>query len=116
MPYRNKTYVCLDYDNDKEWYQLMRAWTQNDNIDFNFHNAHELTTIWPSSDEDAIKRSLRERLNNSKLFMLLIGGNTRYCQTYVRWEIEIALKLGLPIVAVNIDGRSLSTTLRHWQA
>jgi hypothetical protein len=103
MPYRNKTYVALDFDNDKSNYFLMKAWKQNDDIDFNFHNAHDLTTIRTWSSEEAKKRSLHERMLNSKLFILLVGEKTNNCNVYVRWEIEQALKMGLPIIAVNLN-------------
>lgn len=103
MPYRNKTYVGLDFDTDKSYYRLMQAWKQNDDNDFNFHNAHDITDIREWSSEEAKKRSLRERMQNSKLFMLLVGEKTRNCITYVRWEIDQALKMGLPIIAVNLN-------------
>ncbi len=104
MAYRNKTYVGLDYDEDKRWYNAMRMWKANDNIEFDFHNAHELNTIRSWSTEDAKKQALRQRMLNAKLFVLLVGGKTRFQQTYVRWEIDQALKMDLPIIAVNLNG------------
>ena len=44
MPYRNKTYVCFDGDNDIHYYYLMKAWKQNDSMSFNFFDAHDLNT------------------------------------------------------------------------
>jgi hypothetical protein len=104
MPYRNKTYVCFDADNDIHWYRLMTAWSDNENFKFNFYNAHDLTTIRPGSTEESIKASLRERMRNSKVLVVLIGTNTRFCNTYVKWEIELAIKHGLPIIAINLNG------------
>lgn len=112
MPYRNKTYVALDFDTDKNSYFLMKAWKQHDDIDFNFYNAHDLTTIRTWSSEEAKKRSLHERMLNSKLFILLVGEKTNNCNVYVRWEIEQALKMGLPIIAANLNGlRVMDNTL-----
>ena len=112
MAYRNKTYVALDYDNDSKYYNLMKAWRDNDDIDFNFYNAHDLTTIRTWSSEESKRVSLRERMKNSKVLVLLIGENTRYCSTWVKWEIELALKHDLPIIAVNLDGdREYNATL-----
>ena len=56
------------------------------------------------SQEESIKRQLRERFANSKLLVVLIGANTRYLTKFVRWELEVALRLGLPIVGVNLNG------------
>lgn len=104
MSYRNKTYVCFDGDNDMHYYRLMCAWKQNDGIDFDFYNAHDINYARDTSTEESIKRQLRERLKNTKVFIVLIGEKTRYLQKFVRWEMEQALSMGLPIIAVNLNG------------
>lgn len=103
MAYRNKTYVAFDGDTDMRAYGLMKAWKQNDYTDFNFHDAHDIKQARDTSTEETIKRSLRERMNNSKVFVLLVGQSTRYLYRYVRWEIELALSMNLPIVVVNLN-------------
>lgn len=103
MVYRNKTYVAFDGDTDIRSYWLMKAWKQNDNTDFNFHDAHDLKQARDSSTEETIKRSLRDRMNNSKIFVLLVGQNTKNLYRFVRWEIELALSMNLPIVVVNLN-------------
>lgn len=105
MPYRNKTYVCFDADSDIHYYRLMQAWKQSDYTEFNFHNAHLVNTILATSNEETIKRRLRERLNESKIFVVLIGENTRYLYKFVRWEIEQALDIDLPVICVNLNGQ-----------
>ncbi len=104
MPYRNKTFVSFDGDNDMHYYRLMCAWKRNDNIPFNFFDAHDLNTARDSSQEASIKRQLRTRLLNAKIVVSLIGEHTRYLYKFVRWELEQSLDLGLPIVAVNLNG------------
>ena len=34
---------------------------------------------------------------------MLIGANTRYLTKFVKWELEVALRLGLPIIGVNLN-------------
>lgn len=104
MGYRNNTYIAFDGDNDMHYYRLMTAWKANDGFSLNFHNAHDLNTARDSSQEESIKRQLRERFANSKMLVVLIGANTRYLTKFVKWELEVALKLGLPIVGVNLNG------------
>ena len=103
MAYRNKTYVCFDGDNDIRYYNLMKAWKQNDNTNFNFYDAHDINTALDSSTEETIKRRLRERLINSKVFVILLGEHTKNLTKFVRWEMEQALKLDLPIIIVNLN-------------
>ncbi|WP_447989475.1 TIR domain-containing protein [Achromobacter spanius] len=104
MTYRNRTYIAFDGDNDMHYYRLMTAWKANDGFSLNFHNAHELNTARDSSQEESIKRQLRERFDNSKLLVVLIGAKTKYLTKFVKWEMEVALRLGLPIIAVNLNG------------
>ena len=104
MPYRNKTYVCFDGDNDIRYYNLMKAWVQNDGFSFNFFDAHDLNTARNTSLPESIKRQLRERILNSKILIVLIGEKTRYLYRFVRWEMEQALELHIPIVGVNLNG------------
>lgn len=104
MAYRNKTYVCFDGDEDMHYYRLMTAWKANDELEFNFHNAHDLNTARDSSLEESIKRQLRERFANSKLLIVLIGEKTKGLTKFVKWEMEVALNMGLPIIGVNLNG------------
>lgn len=105
MAYRNKTYVAFDGDNDIRYYNLMKAWKQNDNSNFDFYDAHDINTALDTSSEETIKRRLSERMANSKVFVLLVGKNTKYLYKFVRWEIEQAVNRKLPIIVVNLNGR-----------
>ena len=105
MAYRNKTYVAFDADSDIRYYRLMQAWKQNGNTAFNFYDAHDLTNLMKWSSEDTIKRSLRERLKSAKIFILLVGDRTKFHHKFVRWEIQQALKLDIPIIVINLNGK-----------
>ncbi|MBN1969624.1 MAG: TIR domain-containing protein [Candidatus Delongbacteria bacterium] len=104
MAYRNKTYVAFDADNDIRYYRLMQAWKQSDYSSFDFYDAHDLNNIRTWSSEETIKNKLQERLRNTKVFVLLVGSQTRFHYKFVRWEIEQALKRNLPIVVINLNG------------
>lgn len=104
MSYRNKTYISFDADNDMSYYRLMCAWKQNDGVNFNFYDAHDINNNYDKSEE-SIKAALMERFRNSKVFILLVGNHTKYLYRFVRWEIEQAIKRELPIIVVNINGK-----------
>lgn len=103
MAYRNKTYICFDADNDIHYYRLMEAWKENGNIAFDFNNAHELNNLRQGSSEETIKSKLRERMENSKVAIVLIGEHTKDLFKFVRWEIEQAQKMGIPIIVANLN-------------
>jgi hypothetical protein len=104
MAYRNKTYIAFDGDEDMHYYRLMTAWNAHDGFSLNFNNAHDLNTARDSSQVESIKRQLRERFANSKLLIVLIGQKTKFLTKFVKWEMEVALDLGLPIIGVNLNG------------
>ncbi|NVI81078.1 TIR domain-containing protein [Janthinobacterium sp. BJB401] len=107
MSYRNKTYVAFASE-DILQYRLMEAWKANQNIDFNFFDAHDLFISRDTSKPKTIKNNLTERLKNAKQVVLLgsaVGkrkgsdGNS-----FLAHEIELIIELGLPIVVANLDG------------
>lgn len=104
MVHKNKVYVAFDGDNDMSYYNLLKAWNANENIDFTFYNVHSINTARDSSQETSIKNQLRIRLNTTKVLILLVGEHTRYLYKFVRWELETALRMNIPIIAVNLNG------------
>lgn len=105
MAYRNKTYIAFDADSDILQYRMLTAWKANDKIEFNFHNAHELNNLRKDSSEKQIKLKLKERLKYTKLMIVLLGESTKNLYKFVRWEIEVALEMGLPITVVNLNNK-----------
>lgn len=114
MSYRNKTYVAFNanYPTLREadmWaYNIMKAWKSNDRVDFDFHDAHDINNIASYSSDETIKRRLRERMNNTKHLIVLVGPHTRNMHKWVRWEQEIAIKMNIPIIAANLIGGNFS--------
>lgn len=106
MGYRNKTYVIFDGDEDKWAYAYMKGWKSNQHVDFNFHDAHDVGSMTGSAhNEDYVKRELRTRFASAKQVICLIGEKTKNLYRYVRWELDTALGLDLPIIAVNLNNK-----------
>jgi len=105
VSYRNKTYVIFDGDTDMWAYAYMKGWKTNENIDFNFHDAHDLQKVTDRASEETVKKALRERMATAKQVIVLIGENTKNLYKFVRWELELALEKNLPIVAVNLNDK-----------
>jgi hypothetical protein len=122
MSYQNKTYVIFDGDKDMWAYAFMKGWKSNENMDFNFYDAHDIRPLTDRASEETVRKALRERLANAKQTIVLVGENTRNLYRFVRWEIEISQKRELPIIVVNLNGsRQLDSDrcpaiLREWLA
>lgn len=98
-------YISFDGDNDIQYYWMMLAWKNNGSIPLNFINVHNLRDIREDSEEESIKRGLRERMSKADIFILLIGEHTKYLYKYVRWEVELAKEKKLPCIAINLNGK-----------
>ena len=105
MSYRNKTYVIFDGESDMWAYRYMNGWRVSKHIEFDFHDAHDINAIADYSQPDTVRRRLRERFSTAKQAIVLIGENTRHKHRFVRWEMDVALGLDLPIVVVNLNGQ-----------
>jgi len=104
MSYRNKTYIVFDGGNDIWAYRFMKGWKANKNIDFNFHDAHDINRLTNNArSPEYVKKKLKERFKSAKQIIVLIGDKTKNLYRYVRWELEVAQDLGLPIIAVNLN-------------
>lgn len=104
MGNRDKVYVAFDGDRDIRYYWMMKAWSVNEKIDFEFSDVHETMQARDTSLTESIKASLRERMKMSKLFILLIGEHTRLLTRFVEYEVETAMRQKLPIICVNLNG------------
>lgn len=108
MAYRNGTYIAFHAndtpnptESDMKYYNTLRMWKVREDNDFNFINSHEKTgSVRDSSQKETLKRSLRERLNNSKNMLLIIGNTTNQDTDWVPFEIEYAVDVcKIPIIA-----------------
>jgi hypothetical protein len=97
-----RTFVCFS-GTDINYFRLMLAWKENENIDFNFVNC-QLERAIDSENEIYIKRKCRERIDMAGTFAVLIGEDTKSKHKYVRWEMEVAREKGCRIIGINLDG------------
>lgn len=98
------SYVIFDGDNDGWAYRFMRGWKANERIDFNFLDAHDLDSMTSLAQSEAyVKGNLKERMRQSSAVIALIGEKTKNLYRFVRWELELALELELPIIAANLN-------------
>lgn len=127
MAYRNGIYVafngCSTTDptkSDIKYFNLMKAWDSNNNIEFSFTNSHDKTAaVNDSSKMIILKRRLQERMRNSKSMLLIITENSNANRGLLGWEIEQCVKnYNLPIIVVYTmcSGKLASTNpyQKYW--
>lgn len=107
MSYRNKTYIAFASE-DITSYRLMEAWRENQNIDFDFFDAHDLYVSRDTSKPETIKANLRDRMKTAKQFILLGSADAKKKggdgTSFLAYEVETMISLGLPVIIANLDG------------
>lgn len=107
MSYRNKTYVAFASENI-HLYRLMEAWRDNDRIDFNFFDAHDLYVARDTSKPETIKHNLRQRMSNAKQVVLIGTSEAKRKgsdgRSFLAYEVDVLMEFGLPVVVANHDG------------
>lgn len=100
-------YVAFDGDLDKWAYAFMKGWKTNNRVDFDFKDAHDLDGMTGRAQNEAyVKSNLRERMKHSAALIVIVGEKTKNLFKFLRWEIELAIELDLPIIVVNINGKT----------
>lgn len=126
MLYRTRTYIAGDWTGDSDLINKIYEWNSSNYWALSFTDAHSLTQARDTSLPCSIKRSLAERLNGSKTFVLIVGNQTadlrkggcQYCGSYnsytyscakgyyvdyrsfIEYECEKAVRDGLKIVVI----------------
>jgi hypothetical protein len=112
VAYRNGTYIAFHAGgttdptaSDIKYYNTIRMWSANRNIEFTLVNSHEkASAVRDSSTRETLRRSLVARLNNSKHMVLVLTATTKNDLDWVPFEIAHAVDVcQIPIIAVYPD-------------
>lgn len=98
---KKKVFVSYDYDNDRNYKNMLLAWDANKKFDFSIYD-HSVDVSVNSTNAAAIKRVISARISQSTYFLCIVGKKT-HKSGWVAWEIDKAVELKKKIVAVKID-------------
>lgn len=98
---KKKIFISYDYDNDKKYKNILKAWDANGTFDFSFHDYSADVSI-KSTNASVIKSAISAKINHATYFLCIVGTET-HKSDWVKWEIEKAVELNKKIVAVKMD-------------
>ena len=134
MYYRTKTYLAGDWTGDKYAIDKIHFWNDSGYYSIDFVDVHEFKQSNDGSLNCSIKRSLKERMDMCKTFVLVVGQNTNslrsgscaycssyagditysaYCRrghtidtrSYIEYECDKAMEAGIKIVVLYNSSR-----------
>jgi hypothetical protein len=103
---KKKVFISYDYDNDKDYKNLLKAWDANGSFDFSFHD-HSADVSINSTNAAAIKSAISAKINSATYFLCIVGEKTNK-SSWVSWEIDKAVELKMKLVAVKIKSTNTS--------
>jgi hypothetical protein len=84
----------------------MKGWKVNERVEFDFRDAHDVGTMTGRAQDEAyVKSELRKRMGVSKQVLVLVGESTKNLRKFVGWEIDLAVKMELPNIVVNLNDK-----------
>ena len=140
---RTKTYIAADWDSDFEVVKKLCEWNESDYYNLHFLDAHKEKQSRDSSKYCSIKKSLKDRMDISKTFVLVVGANTnsitkgscKYCdrysswyekclggysadfRSYIKYECDKAIEAGIRVVVIynyaNVDKSKCPESVRY---
>lgn len=109
---KKKVFVSFDYENDRQYYLLLKAWNENPYIDFLFS---DYTSREIQSDSVAVvKACLTRKIEEATHTLCVVGAEANKPHAdrkeigYRNWqnfEVARSAELGKHVVAVKLDSR-----------
>lgn len=107
---KKKVCISFDYENDRNYKNLLVAWDANSNFEFSFN---DLTpTEINSNNYSRVKAVITQKISAATYLLVIVGEhandehprkNEIGDRNWLNWEINKAKQLGKKLVAVKID-------------
>ncbi len=85
-------------------FRLMQRWHAVEFRDFRFERCAGGGAALNGRDEAAVKQCARKGLDESGVYIALIGDDTAAAVPEMRWEVAVAIEKHCRIIVVNLDG------------
>lgn len=108
---KKKVCVSFDYEHDKKYYYMLKAWDLNPNFDFSFNDC--TPSEIQSDSVSVVKQVLSKKINEANYMIAIIGENStdKHVDSneigYNNWqayEIDKNHDVGNGLVVVKING------------
>ena len=112
---KKKVFVSFDYDNDKQYKALLKAWDANPNFDFYFSDLS--STEINSWSVPVVKQVLSKKINEANYTVVLVGkeANKQHSdhkeigyKNWLNYEVAKSKQHGNKLVAVKLSSTNTS--------
>jgi len=112
---KKKVFVSFDYDNDKHYKALLKAWDANPSFDFYFSDLS--STEINSWSVPVVKQALSKKINEANYTVILVGkeANKQHSdhkeigyKNWLNYEVAKSKQHGNKLVAVKLSSTNIS--------
>ena len=101
-----RVFISFDYDNDRNYKNMLLAWNANKVFEFELHDA-SLKVAINSEDAKYIKAQIKPKIIAAD-YLLCIVGKEAGTNDWIRWETQTAVTAGKRLIGVKIEKFNVS--------
>lgn len=99
-------FISFDFDNDKQYKNLLLAWDKNSDFDFGFYDG-SLRDAINSTNAAYIKGQIKPKILAASRLLCLVGKETSK-SAWIDWEIQTAVDNSKKLIGVKIEKANTS--------
>lgn len=98
---KKTVFISYDYDNDRQYKNMLLAWDKNDDFDFELYDG-SLKDAIDSTNAAYIKSKIKPLIEKASHLLCIVGkeGGTN---KWIEWEVSTAVGLRKKLVGVKLD-------------
>jgi len=103
---KKRIFISADYDNDRNYKNLLLAWDKNKDFDFELYDG-PLSTSANSISATYIKNQIRPKILIASRLLCIVGKKTSKSD-WIDWEIQTAVDHKKKLIGVKIEKENTS--------
>ena len=101
--YRTKTYVAGAWTEDQDAIEELYKWNESAKYELSFVNVHDFKSARDGSLNCSIRKSLSERMDMCKHFVLIVGNKTKVSMRVHVFTAINSIRITIDVAPVNIS-------------
>lgn len=94
-------YVAIDASNDIKYYKEFKLMLRDNGITNNIYDGIDYFKEFDKTPDDMLKFKIQKNLERADVIVVLLTKTLKSMRKFSKWQIEHAINIGKPIIAVN---------------
>ena len=94
-------YVAIDASNDIKYYKEFKLMLRDNGITNNIYYGIDYFKEFDKTPDDMLKFKIQKNLERADVIVVLLTKTLKSMRKFSKWQIEHAINIGKPIIAVN---------------